>query len=102
MAAGAVAYRPRRRGNAVVVEGRLGAHGVWAPQLPGCVAVGATGPAVERLMERALALHVASLREHGERAPRPTGVGATIIRPLPTGTPRPAPVRAGSAGPVPV
>ena len=84
----------------MVIEGRPGAYGAWVPQLPGCVAGGTTVPEVERLIERAITLHVASLRAHAERVPRPPGVRTAIVRPVPDETPRPAARRARTARPV--
>ena len=86
------------RGYAVVVEGRPGAYGAWVPQLDGCVAVGATVPEVERLIEEAIELHLASLRAYGERVPRPTGVSTAIVRP--TAPARPAAARTRASPPV--
>jgi predicted RNase H-like HicB family nuclease len=46
-------------------------YSAYSPDLPGCVAVGDTLEEVERLMQEAIALHVSSLREHGEPVPEP-------------------------------
>ena len=43
----------------------------YAPDLPGCVATGATPDDVVREMRSAMALHIESLREHREPVPDP-------------------------------
>jgi predicted RNase H-like HicB family nuclease len=55
----------------VVIEGEGDSYSAYAPDLPGCVAAGDSPEEVERLMQEAIALHVASLREHGEPVPPP-------------------------------
>jgi predicted RNase H-like HicB family nuclease len=50
-------------------------YGAWAPDLPGCVAAGATLEETRRLMREAIRLHIESLREHGEPVPEP----ATLV-----------------------
>lgn len=50
----------------------------YAPDLPGCVATGATMEEVVREMRSAIALHIESLREHGERVPEPRCSFATV------------------------
>jgi predicted RNase H-like HicB family nuclease len=53
----------------MVIEGEGDSYSAYAPDLPGCVAAGDSREEVERLMREALALHVASLRVHGEPVP---------------------------------
>jgi predicted RNase H-like HicB family nuclease len=55
----------------VVIEREGDSYSGYAPDLPGCVAAGDSPEEVERLMQEAIALHVASLREHGEPVPPP-------------------------------
>jgi len=43
----------------------------FVPDLPGCVATGATIEEARELMTRAVALHIESLVEHGESVPPP-------------------------------
>jgi predicted RNase H-like HicB family nuclease len=45
--------------------------GASVPDLPGCVATGKTIDVALRRIERALALHLAGMREDGRRPPRP-------------------------------
>lgn len=56
---------------AIVIEKAPANYAAYAPDLPGCVATGATREDALREMEAAIALHVESLREHGEPVPRP-------------------------------
>ena len=57
---------------AVVIEQGPTSYGAYVPDLPGCVAVAATLPAVERLIREAIAFHIEGLREDGEPVPPPT------------------------------
>lgn len=63
---------------AVVIERGPTSFGATVPDLPGCVAVGATLAEVERLIEEAVAEHLAVLRERGEPIPPPTTAVRTI------------------------
>ncbi|WP_026452908.1 type II toxin-antitoxin system HicB family antitoxin [Saccharomonospora iraqiensis] len=56
-----------------------GGYGAWAPDLPGCVALGDTYSEVVTAMADAVRLHLEGLREDGIAAPEPTTVGATTI-----------------------
>jgi predicted RNase H-like HicB family nuclease len=57
---------------AVIIEQGEAGYGAYVPDLPGCVAVGASREEVERLIAEAIALHLESLRQHGEPLPAPT------------------------------
>jgi predicted RNase H-like HicB family nuclease len=46
-------------------------YSAYSPDLPGCVATGATESEVEKRMRQAIELHVAGLREQGEPVPEP-------------------------------
>jgi predicted RNase H-like HicB family nuclease len=50
----------------------------YVPDLPGCVAAGKTLAETERLMREAIALHIETLRENGERVPRPISVAKEL------------------------
>jgi predicted RNase H-like HicB family nuclease len=56
----------------VIERGNDGTFSAYVPDLPGCVACGDTEEEVRRLIEEAVALHIESLREHGEPVPPPT------------------------------
>jgi predicted RNase H-like HicB family nuclease len=57
---------------AIVIEKSENNFGAWAPDLPGCVAVGDTVEEVEQLMREAIELHLAGMREDGDPIPPPT------------------------------
>jgi predicted RNase H-like HicB family nuclease len=63
----------------VVYEmGECGEWGAHVPDLPGCVAVGATKAEVERLMREAMPAHVALMRESGDPVPEPHHLAGVI------------------------
>ena len=56
---------------AVVIEKAEGNFSAYVPDLPGCVAAGATVRAVEEELREAIRFHVAGLKEDGLAAPEP-------------------------------
>ncbi len=63
----------------VVIEGNGKTnYSAYSPDIPGCVATGATRPECEEAMREAIAFHLESLREHGEPIPQPVS-DATYI-----------------------
>jgi predicted RNase H-like HicB family nuclease len=61
-----------RRQYAVIFEEGPTSHGAYVPDLPGCVAVGASRAEVEKLIEEAIAFHIEGMLLHGETVPEPT------------------------------
>ena len=57
---------------AIIIDKTENNYGAWAPDLPGCVAVGDTVEEVEQLMREAIELHLAGMREDGDPIPPPT------------------------------
>ncbi len=55
----------------IIERANDGSLSAYVPDLPGCVACGDTEDEVRRLIEEAVALHIESLREHGEPVPQP-------------------------------
>jgi predicted RNase H-like HicB family nuclease len=53
-------------------------YSAWSPDVPGCVATGATIEACVSEMRGALAGHLDVMREHGEAIPEPTGPGVYV------------------------
>ena len=53
----------------IVIEDTPRNFSAYAPDLPGCVATGATRDEVVREMGSAIAFHIESLREHREPVP---------------------------------
>lgn len=64
----------------MVIEQDGAAWGAYMPDLPGCVAAGASRAEVELLIAEAVPLHLASLREHGESVPAPTATSTKMVR----------------------
>ena len=56
---------------AVVIEQVGSNYSAYAPDLPGCIATGATVADVEREIREAIAFHLDGLREDGLDAPPP-------------------------------
>ncbi|MBE0549380.1 MAG: type II toxin-antitoxin system HicB family antitoxin [Rubrivivax sp.] len=57
---------------AVVIERAEGNYSAYVPDLPGCVATGATVAEVEDEIRGAIAFHVEGLREDGLPIPAPS------------------------------
>lgn len=62
----------------IVIEETPQNFAAYAPDLPGCVATGATRDDVVREMRSAIALHIESLREHNEPVPTPSSTAAVV------------------------
>ena len=59
---------------AIVVERAERNYAAYVPDLPGCVATGATVEEVEDLLREAIEVHIAGLREDGLPVPAPSSV----------------------------
>jgi predicted RNase H-like HicB family nuclease len=57
---------------AIVLEKAKSNYAAYVPDLPGCVATGATLKATERRIREAIEIHVAGLREDGLPVPKPS------------------------------
>jgi len=57
---------------AIVVEKAKANYAAYVPDLPGCVATGATVKEAERRIREAIEIHVAGLREDGLPIPKPS------------------------------
>jgi predicted RNase H-like HicB family nuclease len=57
---------------AVVIEKAEGNYSAYVPDLPGCVATGATIAEVENEIREAIAFHIEGMREDGLDVPAPT------------------------------
>ena len=55
----------------VVIEQGATSFGAYVPDLPGCIAVGATEEEVLRLIREAIAFHIEMLKEQGLAIPPP-------------------------------
>jgi len=57
----------------VVIYEKTGTgYSCYAPDLPGCAAAGDDLPETKALMERAIEMHLAGMREDGDPIPEPT------------------------------
>ena len=59
---------------AIVIEKGAANYGAYVPDLPGCVAAGATVEETERLLREAIALHLEGMKEDGLPIPEPSSV----------------------------
>ena len=59
---------------AVVIEKADGNYSAYVPDLPGCVATGATVEAVEDEIREAIRFHIEGLRADGLDVPTPTSI----------------------------
>ena len=59
---------------AIVIEKGATNCGAYVPDLPGCVATGATVEETERLLREAIALHLAGMKEDGLPIPEAASV----------------------------
>lgn len=67
----------------VLVEGgQPSSYSAWSPDVPGCVATGATIDGCIAEMRSALAAHVELMRSHDEELPAATGPGVYVERAL--------------------
>ena len=57
---------------AIVIENAGNNYSAYVPDLPGCVATGATPAEVEALLREAIEFHIEGLREDGIRVPEPS------------------------------
>ena len=57
---------------AIVVERAVNNYSAYVPDLPGCVATGATMEETEQLIREAVELHLTGLREDGLPIPQPS------------------------------
>lgn len=55
----------------VVVEETATGFSAYSPDLPGCIATGATREVVEREMRDAMQFHIEGMREDGQIVPEP-------------------------------
>ena len=57
---------------AVVIEKAEDNYSAYVPDLPGCIATGATVEEAEREIREAIAFHIEGMREDGLPVPQPT------------------------------
>jgi len=62
----------------VIYEETPTGYSAYLPDLPGCVAAGATRAEVERLIQSAVKMHLEGMREDGEPLPSPSTRAGTV------------------------
>ena len=67
---------------AILIEKTNNGYSAYAPDLPGCVAAADIRTEAEDLLREAIALHLESLREHGEPIPQPQTTALIEVQPL--------------------
>jgi predicted RNase H-like HicB family nuclease len=65
-------------GYLVVIEQAEGNYSAYSPDLPGCISTGATVEETAANMAEAIALHLESMRAHGEPVPTPRAVARYV------------------------
>ena len=63
---------------AIVIEKAEANYSAYVPDLPGCIATGATVPEVEQEMREAIRLHIDGLKEDGLPVPQPTSIAEYV------------------------
>jgi predicted RNase H-like HicB family nuclease len=64
---------------AVLFEKTETGYSAYVPDLPGCVAAGATLQETAGLMRKAIQMHLAGMREDGDPIPEPTTIAEYIV-----------------------
>ena len=63
----------------VIEQAADGGYGAWAPDLPGCVALGDTVEETTQSMREAIAMHLDGMREDGQPIPPPSTVATAFV-----------------------
>ena len=63
---------------AIVIEKAAGNYSAYVPDLPGCVATGATVKDAEREIRKAIRFHIDGLKEDGQPVPQPTSIADCV------------------------
>ena len=62
----------------IVIESTATGFSAYSPDVPGCIATGATRGEVEREMQAAISFHLDGLREEGAKLPEPQASSAYV------------------------
>ena len=74
----------------IVIEKAPNNYAAYAPDLPGCIATGATRDEVVEQMREAIGFHLEGLQRDGDPVPPPQTTAAQVDVPLPAEFPVPA------------
>lgn len=66
----------------IILEKSKNGYGAYAPDLPGCVAVGDTVDETSKLMKEAIVFHIKGMKEDGDPIPEPTSIAQKIQVPV--------------------
>ena len=67
---------------AVIYEKTRSGYSAYVPDLPGCVAGGATLDETAELIRGAIELHLETMREDGDSIPAPTTIAGSVAVPV--------------------
>ena len=67
---------------AVIYEKSTTGYSAYVPDLPGCIAAGATFEETAELIRGAIEMHLESMREDGDSIPEPTTIAGSIALPV--------------------
>ncbi len=62
----------------IIIEETSTGFSAYSPDVPGCVATGATREEVEQHMREAIEFHLEGLRSEGQPAPRPSSYSTYV------------------------
>ena len=65
----------------VIYEKTSTGYSAYVPDLPGCVAAGATFDETAELIRGAIEIHLESMREDGDSIPEPTTIAGSVAVP---------------------
>ena len=63
---------------AIVIEKAAANFSAYVPDLPGCVATGATAAETEKNIRQAIRFHIEGLKEDGLPVPEPTAIAEYV------------------------
>jgi predicted RNase H-like HicB family nuclease len=67
---------------AVIYEKSTTGYSAYVPDLPGCIAAGATFEETAELIRGAIEMHLESMREDGDSIPEPTTIAGCVAVPV--------------------
>jgi predicted RNase H-like HicB family nuclease len=67
---------------AVIYEKTGTGYSAYVPDLPGCIAAGATFEETAELIRGAIELHLETMREDGDSIPEPTTIAGCVAVPV--------------------